>query len=83
MPLLSPSVADIATDLTVFSPKCCATSRTIFKFFSFICRAFNKKDFPNITLNGGGDLCLPTLNGKLIKPGDVPKTKVPIWSFSK
>jgi len=48
---------------------------------SVICRAFNKKDFPNILLNGGGDLCLPTLNGKLIKPSDVPKIKVPIWNY--
>ena len=48
---------------------------------SVICRAFNKKDYPTILLNGGGDLCLPTLNGRLIQPAEVPKTKVPIWNY--
>jgi hypothetical protein len=45
------------------------------------CLALNKKKFPNIKLNGGGDLCLPTLNGILIQPRDVPISKKPIWNY--
>ena len=40
-----------------------------------ICLALNKKEFPEIKLNGGGDLVLPTLNGKLIEVSDVPNVK--------
>ncbi len=43
--------------------------------------AMNKKDFPNIMLNGGGDLCLPTLNGVEIKANDVPNAKAPLWNY--
>lgn len=43
--------------------------------------AFNKKKFPNIKLNGGGDLTLATLNGNLIDPKSVPNLKVPIYQY--
>ena len=43
--------------------------------------AINKKDYPNIKLNGGGDLCLPTLNGKLLEAKDVPNINIPIWNY--
>ncbi len=46
-----------------------------------ICLALNKKKFPEIKLNGGGDLVLPTLNGKLIKVPDVPNIKIPIYQY--
>tara|TARA_B100001057_G_scaffold499203_1_gene608968 strand:- start:4007 stop:4810 length:804 start_codon:yes stop_codon:yes gene_type:complete len=68
----SPSIA--LPKMQIFTPD-------RFSVKSVICRAFNKKDYPNIKLNGGGDLCLPTLNGELIKPEDVPKIKVPIWNY--
>ena len=37
--------------------------------------------FPNIKLNGGGDLTLPTLNGNLIRVSDVPNINVPIYQY--
>ena len=46
-----------------------------------ICLALNKKEFPEIKLNGGGDLVLPTLNGKLIEVSDVPNVKIPIYQY--
>lgn len=46
-----------------------------------ICIAINKKMFPNIRLNGGGDLTLPTLNGNLIRVSDVPNINVPIYQY--
>ena len=41
----------------------------------------NKKNYKNIKLNGGGDLCLPTLNGVVL---DVPKIKylnIPLFNY--
>ena len=38
-------------------------------------------DFPNIKMNGGGDLCQPTLNDELLKPSDFPLIKIPIWNY--
>ena len=46
-----------------------------------ICIAFNKKKFPNIKLNGGGDLTLATLNGVLINPKKVPNVNIPIYQY--
>lgn len=36
-----------------------------------------------IKFNGGGDLCLPTLDGKDLTPDDVPSAKVPIYNYEK
>ena len=46
-----------------------------------ICVALNKKYFPNIKLNGGGDLCLPTLNGERIHPKKVPFFRIPLFQY--
>tara|TARA_B100000029_G_C17590612_1_gene962371 strand:- start:1911 stop:2735 length:825 start_codon:yes stop_codon:yes gene_type:complete len=46
-----------------------------------LCVALNKRKFPNIKLNGGGDLCLATLDNKLIKPSDVPSLSFPIYQY--
>ena len=46
-----------------------------------ICLAFNKKKFPNIKLNGGADLTLATLDGKLIDPRSVPNINIPIYQY--
>ncbi|MBG02379.1 MAG: hypothetical protein CL470_08935 [Acidimicrobiaceae bacterium] len=46
-----------------------------------ICLAFNKKKFPQIKLNGGGDLTLATLNGELIDPTKVPNIGLPIYQY--
>jgi len=46
-----------------------------------ICIAFNKKKFPNIKLNGGGDLTLATLNNNLINPKKVPNVNIPIFQY--
>ena len=48
---------------------------------TLFCIALNKKEFPDIKLNGGGDLCLPTLNGKLINPWDMPIIDIPVWQY--
>lgn len=42
--------------------------------------AMNKGMF-DIKLNGGGDLCQPTLNGELLHPDKVTETKVPIYNY--
>ena len=46
-----------------------------------MCVAFNKKKFPEIKLNGGGDLCDPTLNGVLLDQGNLPNVTIPIWNY--
>ena len=46
-----------------------------------ICLAFNKKRFPEILLNGGGDLTLATLNNELIDPKKVPNINAPIFQY--
>ena len=52
-----------------------------FHIKSVICRALNKKNFNNILLNGGGDMCLPTLNNNLIDPNTSPVSKAAIWNY--
>lgn len=46
-----------------------------------LCVALNKKRFPEIKLNGGGDFCLATLDGKLIDPQKVPNVNIPIYQY--
>jgi hypothetical protein len=46
-----------------------------------LCIALNKKKYPNIILNGGGDLTHPTLNNIQIKNTDVPFINTPIWQY--
>ena len=46
-----------------------------------LCNAFNKKYFPNIILNGGGDLCQPTLNGVQLLHKNFPTINVPIYQY--
>tara|TARA_A100001011_G_scaffold16820_1_gene17542 strand:+ start:27241 stop:28044 length:804 start_codon:yes stop_codon:yes gene_type:complete len=48
---------------------------------SKICIAVNKGKFPEIQLNGGGDLCFPTINGELINVDKIPVSKVPVWNY--
>jgi len=43
--------------------------------------ALNKSKFPNLKLNGGGDLCQPTLNGKSLEIEKLPKSYIPIWNY--
>jgi len=54
-------------------------SRCEFKNFQVI--FLNKKEFPNIKLNGGGDLCLATLDGILLDHKNVPIVNIPIWNY--
>jgi len=54
-----------------------------YRLQSKVCIALNKKKFPQIKMNGGGDLCLPTLNGNRILPETVPQIDVPIWNYDK
>jgi hypothetical protein len=46
-----------------------------------LCIALNKKKFPEIKLNGGGDMCQPTIDGKQILHSSVPKANIPIWQY--
>jgi len=44
--------------------------------------AYNKKYFPQIKLNGGGDLCLPTIDNKEILPSEVPIfSDIFLWNY--
>ena len=60
-----------------------------FKFFSykkcefktFDTLAINKSKYPDVKFNGGGDLCLATLNGKILDQTNVPIVNVPIWNY--
>ena len=46
-----------------------------------LCVALNKKMFPDIKFNGGGDLCLPTLNNEIINTKKVPNINIPIYQY--
>tara|TARA_B100001250_G_scaffold13960_1_gene12218 strand:- start:36429 stop:37250 length:822 start_codon:yes stop_codon:yes gene_type:complete len=46
-----------------------------------LCLAINKKKFPQIKFNGGGDLCLPTLNNKVIEPVNVKNVNIPVYQY--
>lgn len=48
---------------------------------SNMCIALNKNKFPNIKMNGGGDLCQPTIDDVLLRPEDFPLVKIPIWNY--
>ena len=42
----------------------------------------NKKKYPNIKLNGGGDMCDPTLNGLLLDSKNVPVVNIPFGTMT-
>ena len=46
-----------------------------------LCIALNKKKFSEIKINGGGDMCQPTIDGKQILHSSVPKLNIPIWQY--
>lgn len=52
-----------------------------FQLKTRLCVVLNKKKFPNIKLNGGGDYCLATLDNKLITPKSVPNYNIPIYQY--
>ena len=62
-------------------PKCQFFTPDRYSIKSNIVIAYNKKYFPKIKLNGGGDLCLPTIDGIEIKPKDVPISKIKLWNY--
>jgi hypothetical protein len=43
--------------------------------------AVNKSSYPEIKLDGGGDLCLPTLNNNLLNPFNNPISKYPLYQY--
>lgn len=46
--------------------------------------AVNKAKFGDrIRFDSGGDLCQPSLDGKEIKPDDVPEARIPIYNYEK
>ncbi len=46
-----------------------------------LCIALNKKMFPQIKLNGGGDLCQPTLNGNQLLHENAVNLNTPIFQY--
>jgi hypothetical protein len=46
-----------------------------------LCLLLNKREFPNIKLNGGTDKMLATLNGELLTYKNVPQIRVPVWQY--
>ncbi len=48
---------------------------------SFETVLLNKKKFPNIKFNGGGDKCLPTINNKVLNQINTKILNVPIWNY--
>jgi len=46
-----------------------------------LCIALNKQKFPEIKINGGGDMCQPTINNEQILHTSVPKMNTPIWQY--
>lgn len=66
---------------TISFPKYQIFSPDRYHIKSNMCIALNKKKFPKIKMNGGGDLCQPTLEGDLLKPSDFPLIKIPIWNY--
>ena len=52
-----------------------------FQLQSRVCIAVNKKKYPEIKLNGGGDLCFPTLNDEDIDSRRMPLSSAPVWNY--
>ena len=60
-----------------------------FKFFSykrcefktFDTLAINKKAYPEVKFNGGGDLCLATLDNVILDQSNIPIINVPLWNY--
>ena len=46
-----------------------------------LCIALNKRYFPNIKLNGGGDLCMPTINNVQILNTSVSSYNIPVYQY--
>ena len=46
-----------------------------------LCVAVNKKFKNRIKLDGGGDLCLATFDGKLVTPKQIPNLPIPIYQY--
>ena len=46
-----------------------------------ICLAVNKKVFPEIMLNGGTDMFLPTYKGELLNSENSYFCKIPLWQW--
>ena len=52
-----------------------------FQLKTRLCIALNKKKFPKIKLNGGGDLCLATLNDDILPVNKLPNLSIPIFQY--
>ena len=52
-----------------------------FQLKTRLCVALNKNKFPDIKLDGGGDLCLATLNGELLNVNNLPNLNIPIYQY--
>tara|TARA_B110000003_G_C16495499_1_gene475241 strand:+ start:117 stop:908 length:792 start_codon:yes stop_codon:yes gene_type:complete len=51
------------------------------EFKTFDAMAINKKNFSEVKFNGGGDLCLPTLNSIVLDQNNLPIVDVPLWNY--
>jgi len=71
------------------NPEIPALTLPKYKFFepgryeikSFETVLLNKKKFPNIKFDGGGDICLPTINKKVLNQINTKILNVPIWNY--
>ena len=52
-----------------------------FQLKARLCIALNKKCFPDIKLNAGGDLCLASLNGKILSVDKLPNVRIPVYQY--
>tara|TARA_B100001996_G_C18340998_1_gene470165 strand:- start:18 stop:632 length:615 start_codon:yes stop_codon:yes gene_type:complete len=51
------------------------------EFKTFDAMAINKKKYSNVKFDGGGDLCLPTLNNEVLDQNNLPIVNVPLWNY--
>lgn len=52
-----------------------------YQVMNFEAILLNKRKFRDIKLNGGGDLCLPTLNGKVLEVPTINFVKIPLYNY--
>lgn len=52
-----------------------------FQISNFETVLLNKKKFRDIKLNGGRDMCIPTLNGKILEAPNVKCIKIPLFNY--
>ena len=52
-----------------------------FQLKTRLCIALNKKHYPKLKLNDGGDLCLASLNGEILPVNELPNIRIPLFQY--